>query len=347
MAGAEGGSGKADPQGTRRGERWVVVLAGGAGRRLGALASDSRGRTVPKQYCALRGDRSLLQMTLARAARVAPRERHVVVVDRAHERWWSPELVALPPDNVVVQPADRGTAVGIFLSLAAIRRQDPRAQIAVLPSVHYFGREEVLARKLESAFAEIGEQPGRPILLGVEPSGPDSRFGWIEGGSAPAKAGAVPVVSFHERPSTREASRLRERGALVNSLILVANLEDLLSFIERHSPLADRLRGLLEGAGPSSDELAAIYGRLQVVDLSSDLLRRAADELLVLRVDRCGWADLGTVRGVRQCLLRHRPRRLASLTGCRAPVDLSAPRPVRYRSGGISEEELSRFVEML
>src|SRR6185369_7538261 len=92
---------------------WAIVLAGGAGTRLHSLARDRQGRPVPKQYCSLRGGRSLLGDALARAERLVPRSRVLAVVAAEHSQFWAVELAHLPVHNVIVQPQNRGTAPGI------------------------------------------------------------------------------------------------------------------------------------------------------------------------------------------------------------------------------------------
>ena len=337
----------AEKRGTGIRDRWAIVLAGGSGRRLSPLTADAWGRTVPKQFCALAGERSLLQMALARADRRAPRERQLVVVNQAHEHWWSRELGHLPPENVVVQPADRGTAVGLFLPLLQVHRRDPGAEVVVLPSDHFFAREDILAGALEEATSELARHPGRLLLLGVEAARPDPDLGWIEVGGGDATARARPVAAFREKPPSAEAHRLFERGALINSLIIVAAVEDLMSFFERRSALPEKFRGASREAEAPRDRVASIYSGLDSLDLSTDLLEAATEDLLVLRLDRCGWSDLGTTRSVRECLLRQHPPRLAAVSSCRAPVDLSLPRHPLPDGSGISAEELARFVEML
>src|SRR5574341_1084165 len=93
---------------------WAIVLAAGDGTRLRELTGD-----VPKQFCRLAGERSLLALALARAGRVAARERTLVVVAERHRRWWAGELAGHPAENVLVQPENRGTAAGILLPLLA------------------------------------------------------------------------------------------------------------------------------------------------------------------------------------------------------------------------------------
>ncbi len=54
---------------------WVLVLAGGDGIRLQAFTRLIAGAPIPKRYCRILDDRSLLETTLARVARLVPCER--------------------------------------------------------------------------------------------------------------------------------------------------------------------------------------------------------------------------------------------------------------------------------
>ena len=66
---------------TSSSKNWAIVLAAGDGTRLRDLTTRD-GVSTPKQFCSLAGGRSLLGDALARAARVVPRKRVVVVVAR-------------------------------------------------------------------------------------------------------------------------------------------------------------------------------------------------------------------------------------------------------------------------
>ena len=48
-------------QQTAVGRQWALVLAGGDGNRLQALTRKITGTSIPKQYCHIVGDRSLLE----------------------------------------------------------------------------------------------------------------------------------------------------------------------------------------------------------------------------------------------------------------------------------------------
>ena len=99
---------------------WAIVLAAGDGTRLRDLTTDPSGQTIPKQFCSLDGDVSLLQLALSRAEQVAPWDRVTTVVAAQHEDWWLRPLQTLPGRNVIVQPRNRGTAIGTLLPLLSI-----------------------------------------------------------------------------------------------------------------------------------------------------------------------------------------------------------------------------------
>src|ERR687898_1819447 len=91
---------------------WAVVPAGGSGTRLWPLSRAAR----PKFLLPLLGERSLLQQTIDRLAPSVPPERTLVVCGPAHAADVSRQLPELPADNIVVEPAPRGSGPAIVLA---------------------------------------------------------------------------------------------------------------------------------------------------------------------------------------------------------------------------------------
>ena len=118
-------------------DRWAIVLAGGDGVRLQALTRALTGAPIPKQYCRVIGERSMLETTLDRIASVAPRSRTLAIINRDHVPLAREQLRDLPPTNVLVQPQNRDTGPGLLLGLLELGRRAPGATVAVFPSDHF------------------------------------------------------------------------------------------------------------------------------------------------------------------------------------------------------------------
>ncbi|MEO7205479.1 MAG: sugar phosphate nucleotidyltransferase [Steroidobacteraceae bacterium] len=153
---------------------WALVLAGGDGTRLSALTRDDRGNQVPKQFCSLAGGQALVHDALQRARFIAPRSRTCVIVAEKHQEYWKRQLWPLGTRNVIRQPSNRGTAIGILLAVLHIVRRDPLARIVVLPADHYVRDEVALGRSLRDAVALTTDHHSSLILVGIEPEGTDT-----------------------------------------------------------------------------------------------------------------------------------------------------------------------------
>ena len=287
------------------GNTWAIILAGGDGTRLRSLTTDETGVSVPKQFCSLRGDRSLLHEALARARAVAAPEHICVVVTEQHRRWWRPALAGMVSANIIVQPDNRGTANGVLLSLLHVINRDPQARIVLLPSDHHVDDEAVLAASLQSGIRELGGGCEHVMLLGISPDDADPDLGYIIPGSA--RAGALaPVSGFVENPDAGRARRLINAGALWNAFIVIAHAAELLQLFAKKFPqtVANLKKAVAQDIETPHrpDATAVVYQTLLNVHFSRDLLTGEESALCVLPVGRCGWSDLGTPQRLAEAL---------------------------------------------
>jgi len=305
------------------GRRWSIVLAGGSGTRLSSLTTVGS-TTIPKQYCGLHGGPSLLRLALRRAAAVATPERTVVVVAEEHRPWWRRELAGLPAQNVLVQPRNRGTAVGVLLPLAEILRRDDDAVVAMFPADHHVHREYLLAAAVQRSLEVAAQLPASTVLVGVRHTRADRDLGWILPSETGSSAESAAVAAFREKPPAAEAMRLLARGGLVNTFILAATARGLYSLCERHLPEV-----AAAFSAPDREPLRDLYDRLPTRDLSRDVLTHAPESLRVVGAAACGWSDLGTPQRVASCL-RATPRTYST---DRAPavLDLALRLPAAFQ----------------
>jgi mannose-1-phosphate guanylyltransferase len=226
-----------------------------------------------------------------------------VIVAAEHRRWWQDEVAELSAENVIVQPANRGTAAGLLLPALSVLERDPDARILVVPSDHFVEKEYVLEVSLRLALDSLWDVGGGVILLGMRPDVPETDYGWIVPGRTSRRV--KPIEAFVEKPGRARALELMRRNGLWNSFLLAADCRSLLSLFRKHAP------GLLEVfqtafQAPPSERSAALeelYADLASVDFSRHVLERE-DHLLTAEVPACGWTDLGTPARVAQCLRR-------------------------------------------
>lgn len=315
------------------GRTWVVVLAAGEGARLRTLTTMASGVSVPKQFCSLAGGPSLLEETLRRAAGLVRPKQVCVVVAAQHVQWWEARVRSVPASNVLVQPENRGTAIGMLLPLLEILSRDPDARIVWLPSDHQVLDEHVLAGSIRAALSLSKEASHGCILLGMEPDEADPELGYIVP-AARVGAAIAPVQDFVEKPAIDIAQRLIGEGALWNGFIIVVRASALLRvFANRMPQIVREMSAVLAGdQAPTSksSRLTDLYARLPTIDFSRHIAHGSESDLDVLHVPRCGWSDLGTPARLATALRRMSPSAgsQSANTKRRAALDLSVQKRV-------------------
>jgi len=305
---------------------WAVILAGGDGVRLRSMTRGLTGDDRPKQFCALVGEDALLTETRRRTALAVPAHRTLVVVNRAHERFYTPLLADLRAPALAAQPENRGTAPAILYALLRLAGRRAGADtVAFFPSDHYLSDDVGFMGQVEQAFEGCARRPDLVTLLGITPDRPEPGYGWIEPGEPVAGAGSGlrEVRRFSEKPTAAEAERLRAQGWLWNSFVMVGRVSTMLALVRLTAP--DLYRSFAQispalGTVGESLVLERLYCGLPSVDFSRQVLTARPDRLAVLPVRGVHWNDLGDPERV----LATRRRAQALRTEELLPVPISA-----------------------
>lgn len=274
-----------------------VILAGGEGERLRPWLRERFGLDRPKQYCPLVGGATLLEAALDRAERISGSGRTTVVSARHHLSLAAPLLARRTPVRLLWQPADRGTAAGLFLALAALRSGDPDGVAVVLPADHFVADEERFAAAVCEA-AGAAQRSDRLVLVGVRPDSADADYGYIRraGPLAPALPGVQQVAEFVEKPAPPAAAALAEAGALWNTFAFAGRIEKFFELGRRLLPeqvaVFEELAPLLRRGDPGV-ALDIAYDWLEPADFSRHVLARAPEACAVHEVTGAGWSDWG------------------------------------------------------
>jgi mannose-1-phosphate guanylyltransferase len=283
-----------------RGALWALVLAGGEGTRLRPLVRQVCGDERPKQFVPLLESRSLLQQTVDRLPPLVPAERTVLVTMWSHLSYLSGALGDLRFPRVLAQPQDRGTAAAILLGAHWIRKRDPDATILVLPSDHLIVEEALFMGHVASVERFVQQHPAWMVLLGAQPTEPETEYGWIEAGARAGWTREGPlyrVFRFWEKPSRELSATLFANGCLWNTFVLVAAARTLVASGEECVPdLNDRLSrlSLFFGTEEEGWALSQAYARAPRENFSRSVLQRCPGALAVSKLPTVTWSDLGT-----------------------------------------------------
>jgi mannose-1-phosphate guanylyltransferase len=276
--------------------RHAIILAGGDGTRLSEVTRRITGDATPKQFCPLTGDTSLLEQTRLRVSITVDENRILTVLNRAHERHYRDLLSEIQPGNLVIQPANRGTAPAILFALMRLSAVARDAYVALFPSDHFVSDDREFMRHVDLAFDALESRPEMTALLGITPHAVESGYGWIERGEIVAHTPLFRVRQFWEKPDTELAAELLRAGCMWNSFVIVARASTLIGLISLAMPALcasfSKIRDLL-GTARESSSLEKLYDRIPTTSLSNEVLERYPINLSVLPVRGVEWSDLG------------------------------------------------------
>ena len=106
----------------------AIIMAGGGGTRFWPRSRLQR----PKQFLALTGDRTLLQLARDRLEAMIPPQRTWVITGEAYRDETSKQLPALGADQIVGEPVGRDTAPCVGLGAALVELKQFTEAIPVL-----------------------------------------------------------------------------------------------------------------------------------------------------------------------------------------------------------------------
>lgn len=273
---------------------FALILAGGVGTRLWPRSR----RQQPKQLLALLGDRSLLQMTVERIRPIVPPERVFIMTNEEYVERVRVQVPDVPPEQVIGEPAVRGTAPAIALGAYRIRHHHPNSVMISLHADHYFADEEQFRRAVLAAAEVAGE--GWLVNLGVRPTYPATGYGYVElSGDVgtfrdhPAYA----VARFKEKPDQETARHfVASERYLWNSGIFCWRTDVILEtfgqLLPEQTAILDRIADAF-GTAAEQDVLAREWAHLTGETTIDRGIMERAERVATVPMS-AGWSDVGS-----------------------------------------------------
>ncbi|HEY4201408.1 MAG TPA: mannose-1-phosphate guanylyltransferase/mannose-6-phosphate isomerase [Devosiaceae bacterium] len=270
-----------------------VILAGGQGTRLWPMSRSAR----PKQFLPLTGEHSLFQQTLQRVSddtRYTP----AIVLTNGEYRFLVAEQALemnMALSGVLLEPVARNTAAAI--AAAAIFARDTfgaDAVLHVLASDHAVTTDEGYWISVDTAAAAA--RSGRLATFGVQPTAPETGYGYIEIG-APIDEGIFAVARFVEKPDRERAEQMLAAGKFYwNSGMFMLGAAAFLGECAELAP--QTLAAVTEAMADAKADLDFVRigadGFAKAPDISVDYAIFEKTRLAVVVPVSFEWSDLGS-----------------------------------------------------
>jgi mannose-1-phosphate guanylyltransferase/mannose-6-phosphate isomerase len=243
-----------------------VIMCGGSGTRLWPLSR----KALPKQFVPLIQGKSLLQLTLERAALLSPQQLIVAAEDHRFLVQASATAAGVQ-STILLEPVARNTAAA--MAVAALNCPSDTL-LLFLPADHHIPDAVAFATSIRAGASAA--QAGFIITFGVQPSFPSTAYGYIQQGAALAGQGAAHTVQrFFEKPNaTRAQELLLAGGHFWNAGIFLIQSSILLAALQAHA----------------ADILAACQQAVAAQTADGDFRRLGKDAFVACRSDSIDYA---------------------------------------------------------
>ncbi len=278
----------------------LIIMAGGVGSRFWPMSTPEK----PKQFIDVLGvGKTLLQLTVERFGNLFTPDRIWVVTSANYRNVVMEQLPGIPSENVLLEPCMRNTAPCIGYVAWKIKQRHPDATMVVSPADHIVLNGTAFRKVIETGI-DFVRGTARVLTLGMQPTFPNTGYGYIHSGQRVAGSEINQVQAFKEKPSLEVARQyLAEGGYHWNAGIFLWDAATAVDALRRYEP---DMAAILDEMGESfytpaeQETVNRLFPTCKNISIDYAVMERLSgtangdnDGLYVLPGD-FGWSDLGT-----------------------------------------------------
>ncbi|MEM1136467.1 MAG: mannose-1-phosphate guanylyltransferase [Bacteroidota bacterium] len=271
---------------------YVIIMAGGIGSRFWPFSRKKH----PKQFQDILGiGKTLLQQTAERFKGVCPDENIYIVTNEDYYDLVKQQLPFMTDDQILLEPVMRNTAPCIAYASYKIAQKNPDANLIISPADHIILKEEDFKESVRKVLTETAKS-NILATLGIQPSRPDTGYGYIQVLEDDKIGELQRVKTFTEKPNEQLAKEFLESGDFVwNSGIFIWSAKTIIDNFAKYQPEIAQLFTDVSNSFYSEKEKEAIkltYYQCKNISIDYGIMENA-EKVYVLKSD-FGWSDLGT-----------------------------------------------------
>jgi mannose-1-phosphate guanylyltransferase len=272
--------------------RYVLIIAGGSGRRLWPLSRQD----MPKQLLKVLDGKSLLRIAFDRLEGLVPADRVLVCTGADYADAVAAELPEVDPANILGEPEGRDSLNAVAWPAAVLAQRDPDAVVAVVTADQIMHPVESFRAALEEGFSVAEESPDVLVTFGVVPTSPHTGYGYLRHGEPMAdRPDVCPVEEFKEKPDLETAVEYLAWGRYWwNAGMFVWRAQTLLDQLELLQPVT---HGLVTDLAAAPEKLAEVYPTLLKISVDYAVMEpvsqgRGTARVVAVRLP-ITWHDVG------------------------------------------------------
>lgn len=280
-------------------------MAGGGGTRLWPVSR----KNSPKQVQPFIGEQTLLQTTYERLAKNFSKDDIYISANTAQRDLIVSQLPSIKEEQMILEPTKRDTAPAIgYAAVFLEKKYNTPVNFVTINSDAYVSDEEEYHNTLQIIKNLIDLYPQKCVLVGVNPTYPESGYGYIKVkksfteviGKNDKAYEVFEVDKFIEKPNLKTAKQYMTKwGYLWNPALFVWNtatlLEKFRQFLPEHYEILLQLK-----SDNSPEKVQALFPNMKSISIDYGIMEKISDMLVV--PSDFGWSDIGHWRAVKDVL---------------------------------------------
>ncbi|GAB6282495.1 MAG: mannose-1-phosphate guanylyltransferase [Ignavibacterium sp.] len=272
-------------------ELFAVIMAGGIGSRFWPRSREKS----PKQLLQIFGENTMIQDTIARLKGLVKDENIFIITNKAQRNEILKQINHIPEKNIIAEPFGKNTAACIGLASILIEKINPEAVTIILPSDHIIKNINEYQQTLRNA-AEFAYKSKGLITIGIQPTRPETGYGYIQIDDKLVEDNIYKVYAFAEKPNYATAVRFIESGDFLwNSGMFIWRVDSILKEIKAYlHELYSGLEHLKQfiGTDDFEKELIDVYGQFRSISIDYGIMEKSQN--VYLTVGDFSWNDVGS-----------------------------------------------------